>query len=68
MLTQGVERIIEQVVNPKVLQVIKPRVDEAVCETLGLSLKEWKEENARRKAELVKQQQALQQAKVIILC
>lgn len=65
MLTQGVERIIEQVVNPKVLQVIKPRVDEAVCETLGLSLKEWKEENIRRKAELFKKlQEAAHQAKI----
>nr|KAG5701622.1 hypothetical protein BaRGS_019311 [Batillaria attramentaria] len=36
MLTQGVERIIEQVVNPKILQVIKPKIDEVVCAQLGL--------------------------------
>ncbi|ESO96858.1 hypothetical protein LOTGIDRAFT_57578, partial [Lottia gigantea] len=39
MLTNGVERIIEQVVNPKIFQFIKPRIDEVVCQHLGIDPK-----------------------------
>lgn len=63
VLTQGVERIIEQVVNPKILQVIKPKVDEVICSQLGLNLREWQAETARRKAEAMRQHQLQQQQK-----
>ena len=62
VLTQGVERIIEQVVNPKIFQVIKPKIDETVCSQLGIDMKEWQAENARRKAEILRQQEAAQKA------
>ncbi|KAK7489549.1 hypothetical protein BaRGS_00019183, partial [Batillaria attramentaria] len=64
MLTQGVERIIEQVVNPKILQVIKPKIDEVVCAQLGLDPREWQAETARRKAEAIRQHQLQQQQKI----
>ncbi|XP_005099430.1 biorientation of chromosomes in cell division protein 1-like 1 [Aplysia californica] len=64
MMNNGIERIIEQVVNPKILLGIKPRIDEAVCKHLGIDLKARQEEQQRRKQEqqkLLEQQQQLQQ-------
>ncbi|GFO50242.1 biorientation of chromosomes in cell division protein 1-like protein [Plakobranchus ocellatus] len=64
VMTIGVERIIEQVVNPKILLGIKPKIDEAVCEHLGIDLKARQEERQRRKQEhqnfMVQQQQHFQ--------
>ncbi|KAH9524831.1 hypothetical protein Btru_027984, partial [Bulinus truncatus] len=62
IMSIGVDRIIEQVVNPKILLGIKPRIDEAVCEHLGIDLKVRQEEQQRRKQE--KQRLLLQQQHV----
>uniref|UniRef100_A0A2C9JDF1 BOD1/SHG1 domain-containing protein n=1 Tax=Biomphalaria glabrata TaxID=6526 RepID=A0A2C9JDF1_BIOGL len=64
IMSIGVDRIIEQVVNPKILLGIKPRIDEAVCEHLGIDLKSRQEEQQRRKQEkqrLMLQNQQLHQ-------
>ncbi|CAL1526470.1 unnamed protein product [Lymnaea stagnalis] len=64
VMSIGVDRIIEQVVNPKILLGIKPKIDEAVCDHLGIDLKARQEEQQRRKHEqqrLMVQQQQLQQ-------
>ncbi|XP_059179216.1 protein split ends-like isoform X2 [Physella acuta] len=64
VMSIGVDRIIEQVVNPKILQGIKPKIDEAVCDHLGIDLKARQEEQHRRKQEqqqVMLQQQHLQQ-------
>lgn len=50
MLANGVERVIEQVINPKILQLIKPKIDDVVCAHLGIDPKE-------RQANLEKKQQ-----------
>ncbi len=63
MLNNGVERIIDQVVNPKIFQVIKPQIDEAVCKHLGIEPKEYQERQQRRKLQQqLQHQQAAQQA------
>lgn len=49
MLSSGVERIIEQVVNPKILSVIKPKIDEAVCAYLGIDLEQRRKVQEERK-------------------
>lgn len=64
MLTQGVERIIDQVVNPKIFQVIKPKIDEIVCSQLRLDYREWQAETTRRKAEALRIHQLQQQQKI----
>jgi hypothetical protein len=56
MLTHGVERIIEQVINPKILQVIKPKIDDVVCEHLGIDPKA-RQDRLERKARQQQQQQ-----------
>ncbi|XP_013390298.1 biorientation of chromosomes in cell division protein 1-like 1 [Lingula anatina] len=55
MLASGVERIIEQVVNPKIETVFKPEVDKVVCEFLGIDPSE-----RRKKLEEVKNAQRQQ--------
>jgi hypothetical protein len=52
MLANGVERVIEQVINPKILQLIKPKIDDVVCSHLGIDPKE-----RQAKIEATKQQQ-----------
>ena len=36
MLANGVDMIIEQVVNPKIYSVFKPAIDSVVCEHLNI--------------------------------
>lgn len=43
MLATGVERVIEQVVNPKIFSVIKPKIDEIACLHLGIDPEKRKE-------------------------
>ena len=57
MLNNGVKRIIEQVVNPKIMQSIKPKVDEIVCEHLGISLKERQEKIRQKQLDQQQKQQ-----------
>lgn len=57
MLANGVERVIEQVINPKILQLIKPKIDEVVCNHLGIDLKE---RQANLEAKKQQQKQNLQ--------
>lgn len=49
MLANGVERIIEQVVNPKIETVFKPEVDKVVCEHLGIDPEELKRKQEEKK-------------------
>ena len=51
MLNKGVERIVEQVVNPKIMQVIKPKIDEATCDYLCISLTERNNSIKRKQQE-----------------
>ncbi|XP_041368350.1 serine/arginine repetitive matrix protein 2-like [Gigantopelta aegis] len=62
MLNQGVERIIDQVVNPKIFQVIKPKIDDAVCSFMGIELKQYQDQLQRRKVQQQNRQQVAQQA------
>ena len=64
MLNNGVKRIIEQIVNPKIMQAIKPKVDEVVCEHFNISLKE-RQEKTRQKQLEQQQKQQQQQEKVL---
>ena len=64
MLNNGVKRIIEQVVNPKIMQAIKPKVDEVVCEHFNISLKE-RQEKAKQKQLEQQQKQQQQQENVL---
>ena len=64
MLNNGVKRIIEQVVNPKIMQSIKPKIDEVVCEHFGISLKE-RQEKIRQKQLEQQQKQQLQQQSIL---
>lgn len=57
MLANGVERVIEQVINPKILQLIKPKIDEVVCSHLGIDSKERK---AQQEAQKQQQKENLQ--------
>ena len=50
MLASGVDRIIEQVVNPKIHTVFKAELDKAVCEYLGLDPQEWEAYQRRKEA------------------
>ncbi|XP_033757403.1 biorientation of chromosomes in cell division protein 1-like [Pecten maximus] len=43
MLATGVERVIEQVVNPKIFHVIKPKIDEVACQHLNIDPDKRKE-------------------------
>ncbi|OWF42884.1 biorientation of chromosomes in cell division protein 1-like 1 [Mizuhopecten yessoensis] len=52
MLATGVERVIEQVVNPKIFHVIKPKIDEVACQHLNIDPEKRKE-----RMELKKNQQ-----------
>ena len=40
MLSSGVDRILEQVVKPKIHTVFKPRIDQVVCDYLGIDREE----------------------------
>lgn len=57
MLNKGVERIVEQIVNPKIMQLIKPKTDEVTCDVLGISLTEH--QNALKKKQLEQQEKLL---------
>ena len=43
-MEEGVERIVEQVVNPKILSAIQPRVETIICNYLGIDKLEDEEE------------------------
>ena len=62
MLTTGVERVVEQVVNPKIYKVFKAQLDRAVCEFLGMDYDAWVEK-LRQRDELKQQIHQLEQQK-----
>ena len=62
MLNNGVKRIIEQVVNPKIMQSIKPKIDEVVCEHFNISLKERQEKTRQKQLEQQQKQQQQQES------
>ncbi|XP_060069493.1 biorientation of chromosomes in cell division protein 1-like 1 [Ylistrum balloti] len=49
MLATGVERVIEQVVNPKIFNVIKPKIDEVACQHLNIDPDKRKERMEQKK-------------------
>lgn len=49
MLANGVQRVIEQVINPKILQVIKPQVDDVICKELGIDAEKRKADQEEKK-------------------
>jgi hypothetical protein len=57
MLANGVDRVIDQVVQPKIYKVFKPEIDKVMCEVLGLDSKEREENEKKRQDLLVKYQQ-----------
>lgn len=67
MLMTGVDRVVEQVINPKVSNVFKPEVDRAICDYLGIDYDQWqkkkemREELLKRKAELEAEEAKQQQ-------
>lgn len=62
MLNNGVKRIIEQVINPKIMQTIKPKIDEVVCEHFNISLKERQEKQRQKQLEQQQKQQQQQES------
>ncbi|XP_064630152.1 microtubule-associated protein futsch-like [Lineus longissimus] len=57
MLASGVDRVIDQVVQPKIYKVFKPEIDKVMCEVLGLDPKQREENEKKRQDLLVKYQQ-----------
>ena len=56
MMANGIDRVVEQVVNPKIYRVFKPQIDRVVCEFLGIDpdererqLKQKEEEQRRQR-------------------
>lgn len=43
MLSNGVDQIVGQVVNPKIYKVFKPEIDAVVCEYFGITPNEREE-------------------------
>jgi len=41
MLSIGVDRVVDQVVNPKIHKEFKPLIDRVVCEFLHVDYDEW---------------------------
>lgn len=41
MLSSGVDRVVDQVVNPKIYTDFKPQIDRIVCDQLGLDYERW---------------------------
>lgn len=39
-MSSGVDRVVEQVVNPKTYKVFKPQIDKVICEYLGIDQKQ----------------------------
>ena len=58
MLSAGVDRVVEQVINPKMHKDFKPQIDRAICAYLGIDWEQWqrkqklKEELQRRQEEI----------------
>jgi len=41
MLSVGVDRVVDQVINTKVINDFKPQVDRVICEHLGVDYDKW---------------------------
>lgn len=41
MLTNGIDRVVEQVVKPKVMKSLKPQVDGVICEHMNIDYEQW---------------------------
>ena len=59
MMANGIDRVVEQVVNPKIYRVFKPQIDRVVCEFLGIDpdererqLKQKEEEQRRQRMQI----------------
>lgn len=60
MLTNGVERVIEQLVNPKIPHIIKPKIDEVICKQLGIDPEKRKEHVEQTKQQHMEKMQNMQ--------
>ena len=54
MLLTGVDRIIEQVVNPKVHKDFKPVIERIICDHLGIDIKQ-RQEREKKQLEILQQ-------------
>jgi len=43
MLSIGVDRVVDQVITPKVISEFKPQIDRVICEYLGVDYDKWME-------------------------
>ena len=43
MLSIGVDRVVDQVITPKVINNFKPQIDRVICEYLGVDYDKWME-------------------------
>ena len=41
MLSIGVDRVVDQVINTKVINDFKPQIDRVICEYLGVDYDKW---------------------------
>jgi len=41
MLSVGVDRVVDQVINPKVIKDFKPQIDRVICEYLDVDYDKW---------------------------
>jgi hypothetical protein len=41
MLSLGVDRVVDQVINPKIHKDFKPQIDRVVCELLNVDYDQW---------------------------
>jgi len=41
MLSIGVDRVVDQVINPKAVRDFKPQIDRVICEYLGVDYDKW---------------------------
>jgi len=43
MLSAGVDRVVDQVINPKIISDFKPQIDRVICGYLGVDYDKWME-------------------------
>jgi hypothetical protein len=52
MLSMGVDRVVEQVVSPKIYKDFKPQIDRVICEILDIDYDEWLARQSKDKKQL----------------
>ena len=41
MLSVGVDRVVDQVITPKLIDSFKPQIDRVICEYIGVDYDKW---------------------------